>query len=743
MNISEMPNPYEFSKPVTRLERFAGRRAELADIRYYLQHARHVDQPVNLALVGERAAGKTSLLNVIDHEARRLGLLTVRINLNSADAEPIRFFWKVYESIIDTMCEAGLIFPPGSDEDRTYRSIIDGLNADADHPNFPLRFPSHFAASMKGGQQVSESKLIRDLRFLHATTSRTCVLLFDECNVLGQNRVTLEMLRNVFMNLPGYLLVLTGTPTMFPLFDDVFSPIIRQFKKIPVQAFKSIEDTSSCIKAPLLQLGLDLRQVMPMEWKVQEDVHRLSAGRPYEVQLLCHFMFRRVQEKRMKTMDLTANVIDDVLRELEISASHTDGSRPVISGVRSLDDRDLEALGILAQCSGQADLDELLFISQLSYSNPEFSRQELSRSLEILVERGVLGIGNDGRISFLGDEFDSVYVSYFAESRDLAARVESQSVPDQLAATLLLHIAALKITDELDWPIGSTGDKVRVDEIIHSLLSGTVQDRDELEFVYSWIVQSIPLGKLVLGKFSVSYGPHRVVAWTRCPEVLPPNAKESIEALKQRGGALGGQLTLEQIHFTLPSEDKFFETILKTPNPELLVRLGSQHTRAAANSYLGGEIEKARYGAKWAARLPQIADGLNSLGYIEFSAGDIGEGRRFFKEALSKSDSASRDRALVAYNLAVCDLAEASYTKALEHLRSAREALASGKINRYELGCLFVIESANGTLRLIERDGPELLTSIEQAIAVLESSSLDSLGPLKIVPLSRDSSGGK
>ena len=53
---------------------------ELSDIRYYLWQARSVQQPVNIALVGERAAGKTSLLNIIEYEARQLGLLAVRIS---------------------------------------------------------------------------------------------------------------------------------------------------------------------------------------------------------------------------------------------------------------------------------------------------------------------------------------------------------------------------------------------------------------------------------------------------------------------------------------------------------------------------------------------------------------------------------------------------------------------------------------------------------------------------------------
>ena len=98
-----------------------------------------------------------------------------------------------------------------------YRRIIDRLESSADYSEFPLRFPAHYAASINGGGRIFESKLQRDLSFINEHTGKACVLLFDECNVLTQNRVALEMLRNVFMATPGYMLVLTGTPTFFHL----------------------------------------------------------------------------------------------------------------------------------------------------------------------------------------------------------------------------------------------------------------------------------------------------------------------------------------------------------------------------------------------------------------------------------------------------------------------------------------------------------------------------------------------
>ena len=57
---SPMYNPYDFANPVTHKKLFSGRESELTEIRYYLNHALHAPRPISLALIGNRASGKTS-----------------------------------------------------------------------------------------------------------------------------------------------------------------------------------------------------------------------------------------------------------------------------------------------------------------------------------------------------------------------------------------------------------------------------------------------------------------------------------------------------------------------------------------------------------------------------------------------------------------------------------------------------------------------------------------------------------
>jgi Cdc6-like AAA superfamily ATPase len=63
MDFSKLHNPFDFANPVIDPKLFAGRKNELEDIEYYLNHAKSAPRAINLALIGDRASGKTSLLN--------------------------------------------------------------------------------------------------------------------------------------------------------------------------------------------------------------------------------------------------------------------------------------------------------------------------------------------------------------------------------------------------------------------------------------------------------------------------------------------------------------------------------------------------------------------------------------------------------------------------------------------------------------------------------------------------------
>jgi hypothetical protein len=118
--------------------------------------------------------------------------------------------------------------------------------------------------------------------------------------------------------------------------DDVFSPIIRQFKKITMGNFTNTNETKECIKRPLESLGsLAVDELFEFgDPDAVEEIHDLSGGRPYEVQLICHMLFRRVQTGRAAKMKVDLSVLEDVRQELETSQDIN--ARPILTRIRAL-----------------------------------------------------------------------------------------------------------------------------------------------------------------------------------------------------------------------------------------------------------------------------------------------------------------------------------------------------------------------------------------------------------------------
>jgi hypothetical protein len=719
-DLSSLANPYDFAKPVTRQDRFAGRESELADIKYYLVLASQTSEPMNLALIGERAAGKTSMLNIIDIEAAKAGLITVRINLNSADAEPINFFWKLYDAVVEAYCVKGHLFNPGSDEYIVYRRIIDSLDPTADSPNFQLRFPSHYALSVNGSRQISEVRLQRDLSYIYERSSAPCIIIFDECNVMTQNRVTLEMLRNVFMNISGYMIVLTGTSSFFPVLDEVFSPIIRQFKKINIKPFAEFEETKQCVFNPLQSVSLNPAELVSDD--ALYDIHTISRGRPYEIQLLCHFMFRRLQDHRATRMDVTADVMDDVLNELEANIS---GARPIIISVRKMTKRQLAAVSVFGRADRYGDLGLAWFMNSIESSADAFTRDELVGHLEELQKLGIFEVGEDSVIHFTGDDFDRIYLRYHAERLGLSVEIaDFPSIIHDIRLAILLAQALEPINIHASPEFSR--DPSLIDSV-NTLLNSPMGEIPETSISAALfpIVTALRLGQLSIAVITITYRDKtaRTSAWwpfngeytlTDDPAYVKLN-----EVIEQNGGSL----SIESLMFSVTSEGDFLGKLLSSPNKRLRERIGTSLAMDAAEAYFDGEADSALAQARRAKLFPMEDDSLNDVGYIHMALGERSQAEEIDRQAAASASEEKdyRTAALALYNCAMAVILDRRFNEATDLLLQARQSLAAAPSATYRLQCLFVPVVSGETLTIQETwDHPELSAAIDSGISTLE-----------------------
>lgn len=247
MDLAKVANPFDFANPVVDPALFVGRATEMTEIKYYLDHASRAARPINLAIIGGRASGKTSVLNMIEIESQKREFCVVRIDLDEGDAQTqLAFFYKIFDSLLTIACSHGAYGGIQGETYNVYRNMVDAYEIPDDKIFCPFIFPIQYANAMSKGNinlPLSDTIFKIDLATIHNELQRLVALLFDEGDVLAKSRIHLEKMRNIFMNIPGYMLILIGTPALFPVMDDVFSPIVRQFKKINIGPFRGQEDT--------------------------------------------------------------------------------------------------------------------------------------------------------------------------------------------------------------------------------------------------------------------------------------------------------------------------------------------------------------------------------------------------------------------------------------------------------------------------------------------------------------------
>src|SRR2546426_6263898 len=146
MDLSKLYNPYDFANPVSNRDLFVGRVNELREIKYYLDHAKQAPRPINLALIGARASGKTSVLNMIEIEAEERDFCVVRVDLDEAVAETqLAFFYKLFDCILISVCQLDAYGGLHGKTYDTYRSMVDAYEIPEDRTFCPFIFPIQYA----------------------------------------------------------------------------------------------------------------------------------------------------------------------------------------------------------------------------------------------------------------------------------------------------------------------------------------------------------------------------------------------------------------------------------------------------------------------------------------------------------------------------------------------------------------------------------------------------------------------
>lgn len=333
-------NPFDYNKPVLEQKKFAGRGKLLNEVDYWLNLAAgHPPQFKNIAVMGQRGIGKTSLLNAIIKRATSdFKFLGIKIELNNTLAEdPSALFAEIIESlrsvIVNTSRKAAFV--------DFFRRITFRRSFDLE-----LSILSTKIKSTTGDKQsLPHDELNRGLRAISSTAYKTgyrgIMVCLDEADLLTGNSTIVQILRNSFENQKSYSLVLSGTPRLLNSLGGVFEPIQRFFEPINLGPFESVEEVRDC-----LTLTLGKNESSMLTDSFVEDVFAISGGHPYLIKLLSFLAYKEAEENQWAHLVLTPELIDRANSDVNQSGFHTESMKllerkslpfsPPVNRVRSL-----------------------------------------------------------------------------------------------------------------------------------------------------------------------------------------------------------------------------------------------------------------------------------------------------------------------------------------------------------------------------------------------------------------------
>ncbi|MFF5898092.1 glycosyltransferase [Streptomyces argenteolus] len=724
MDKSQVPNPYDYRNPVRNAALFVGRAAELATIDYELGQAGLDRASIHIAVHGQRASGKTSLLNRTEHLARERGLLPVRVDLVPGHASAAAFFRKVYEEVAEAVIAEGVLTEPEPVSGAQIRRMFAGA---APEPGFPLQFPEALALAGPLGV-VPETPLRLDLAHFVKALGRPIVLLIDEAQLIAGEQEVLSVLRSLGTRLDGFVFVLAGTQSLLSTIDEVYSPLLRQFTEIKVERFEEPSDIAACVFQPLLHLGL-LRLLSEGLRETAHELVRLTDGNPYEIQLYCHEMFARWQTGAASTMALTPDMLEAVRSRMESNRDVRD--RALIRAVREMSPERLRAFNVLCWALDRATLDDIWFAYSL-LGGGSVTREELVECRAELIEAGLLADSEIVRFEEETDLFDEIYVRLWTVGRverephsPLLGRRETVGLLTMRLSCLLSELAEGDVRKLSTCCPGMSQEDV--DGALLALEGLTASDAQPIpptvEFLHQAVLRAGRPAALDLTTVTCVYGEYTTARWLYSRDDVDHDLEQDpgFRAAAERVAALGGELRIDRVRVPVRRWDELTAWLRKATGP-LRADLAENYVTAAYAAYEQGDRAGALELLGEAFELERSGLAANNLLYLSLTSGDPDAALTWAAHAVELAEDPTA-RALSRYNAAMAHLMNENWPEAAAMLERAAADVAPLAVPEARVGYLLVPRTVQGSARLEfpEEGGADLLAAIGRAAELVRS----------------------
>jgi hypothetical protein len=431
-------NPYDFRSPVRHRALLAGRSEELASIDEFLREASS-GRPVHFSLFGGQGSGKSSLLNGVVELARDRDFLAVKLALREAIVETELDFYKaLYDAALQVLLDDGQL----GDGDSLMRAwVLQTCTGDLPPgvEKEPLELGLLVAARVNGRMVtgVPTPLIKRDLqRFLSMSgrRSRGLVLCLDGAELLDDNRDLGPSLLQLADSTPLLTIVTAAEGA-----GSLQKAAPRAWAQVEVGPFRDPGDVFDAITKPVDNVD-DTLSATPPTLATAMDIRQLTGGVPYEVNLVCHFIWDAIQQGELESFELSPTVIERVTAELEEKGRHQASGEIATFSTLSASDYQLlvEFAPYEALTMRQLALVRLM-LDDYEQADLQAAGNAVGRALKRLEDKGVVRIERD-RFEVVGSRDARLYLKYAAQrhtGRKLRYRDSYQrATTDQCAAHL-------------------------------------------------------------------------------------------------------------------------------------------------------------------------------------------------------------------------------------------------------------------------------------------------------------------
>ena len=305
----KIQNPFNPGKPAKPQE-LVGRGEQIHDFESFLASTTH-ESPMNMAVVGVRGIGKTSLLSKFEETVLAKNCIAIRI-----DAEEGRF-----SSVPDL-----------------YEEILGSLHAELKRRSFAMKWGgkikdflnsfsfeisySDVGLAIRGKEKNNEyvpsvfREKMLELWSNIKTDVPAVVILIDEAEFLEGITGSLMALRNMFSRLAekgcGYMVVLSGRMTFHQEMSDLFSPLTRFFHLEKLERLTH-KDVKKLLDIELSKTNVKIKDIC-LE-KIIDD----SEGHPYVVNVMGYILYDKLKEdEKVITLNHYNRYFEDIVRYLSL-----------------------------------------------------------------------------------------------------------------------------------------------------------------------------------------------------------------------------------------------------------------------------------------------------------------------------------------------------------------------------------------------------------------------------------------